>query len=275
MKRRYGGCKNISMKTYNIIKIVAIILLIIGIGIIVYPSVGNMYSKAKANRVVEDFETRVSNIKKIKNKKVSAKELQKDVPNDGINEKTGSKTVSIDYTKIDINSMYKDSKKYNNKLKKKQRDLLTTDDVFNKPALHLSKYGIYDGVYGYISIPSIDLKIPIYLGVQNNHMNYGSAHLTYTSLPIGGKNENSVLVGHTGYTGRILFDNITKLSKGATVTVVNYWGRVKYKVTKHKVVKPDDLSNYFIDENKTELVLVTCISDGYGGFNRYLLYCEK
>lgn len=275
MKRKGKHCKNVSRKTYNILKIIAIILLIIGIGIIVYPCAGNMYGKAKANSIADDFETRVSNIKKIKNKKISAKEVQKDVSNDGIDEKTGSKMVSIDYTKINIESMYKDSKTYNNKLKKKQRDLLTNDDVFNKPALHLSKYGIYDGVYGYVSIPSIDLKIPIYLGVQNNHMNYGSAHLTYTSLPLGGKDENSVLVGHTGYTGRIFFDNITKLSKGDTVTVVNYWGRVKYKVTKHKVVKPDDLSNYFIDENKTELVLVTCISDGYGGFNRYLLYCEK
>lgn len=275
MKRKGKHCKNVSIKIYNILKIIAIILLIIGIGIIVYPCAGNIYGKAKANSIADDFETRVSNIKKIKNKKVSAKEVQKDVSNDGIDEKTGSKTVSIDYTKIDIESMYKDSKSYNNKLNKKQRDLLTNDDVFNKPALHLSKYGIYDGVYGYVSIPSIDLKIPIYLGVQNNHMNYGSAHLTYTSLPLGGKDENSVLVGHTGYTGRIFFDNITKLSKGDTVTVVNYWGRVKYKVTKHKVVKPDDLSNYFIDENKTELVLVTCISDGYGGFNRYLLYCEK
>jgi sortase A len=241
--------------------ILAFVFMIAGIALVLFPPVSNSYGKYVANSIADDFDTRVENIKNIKQGKKSAKSINSD--DDG-----------IDYIKIDIDALYKDSLAYNKNLQKNQRSLLTSEDVFNKPALSLSKYGIYDGVYGYISISAINLKIPIYLGIQNNHMSYGSAHLTYTSLPIGDSPSNCVLAGHTGYVGRIFFDDIRQLKNGDTVKIVNYWGTINYKVTGNKVVAPDEADDYFITDDKANLILVTCISNDSGGFDRYLVFCQ-
>ena len=55
------------------------------------------------------------------------------------------------------------------------------------------------------------MRLPIYLGANSSNMSYGAAHMSATSLPIGGKNTNAVLAGHTGYIGRIFFDNLRNL----------------------------------------------------------------
>jgi len=88
---------------------------------------------------------------------------------------------------VDFKRLKEDSIKYNNMLKEHQRKKLTSSLSYVEPSLKLSKYGIFDGVYGYLEAPTIDMKLPIYLGTARDHLNYGAAHLTYTSLPIGGK----------------------------------------------------------------------------------------
>ena len=66
-------------------------------------------------------------------------------------------------------------------------------------------------------------------------MSYGAAHMSATSLPIGGKNTNAVLAGHTGYIGRIFFDNLRNLKIGDWVSITNYWDTLNYKVVETKV----------------------------------------
>ncbi|MBQ9673312.1 MAG: class C sortase [Ruminococcus sp.] len=250
--------------------ILATLMLIVGIGLLLFPPVSNTYGKIVAESIADDFDKRVEIIEKNKNLKKSS-----DSDNSKNNFYYDNNDDGIDYQKIDIDALYKDSKAYNKNLRENQSSLLTNDYVFEKPALYLSHYGIYDGVYGYVNIPAIDLKIPIYLGIQNDHMSYGAAHLTYTSLPIGDNNSNCVLAAHTGYVGRIFFDNIRNLKAGDNVQVVNYWNKVNYTVTGHKIIKPNEAEDIFIEENKSKLVLMTCITNNSGGFDRYLVYCEK
>jgi sortase A len=261
MKRNKGEKKPKS-KLRLTFTIIASVLLAAGLALVLFPPVSNSYGKYVANTVADNFDTRVKNIEKINSHKVDSKSIEND-------------DEGIDYTKVDVDALYKDSVAYNKNLQENQYSLLKGDYVFKKPALSLSKYGIYDGVYGYVSIAAIDLKIPIYLGVQNNHMSYGAAHLTYTSLPIGNSSSNSVLAGHTGYVGRIFFDDIRQLKNGDIVKIVNYWGTIKYKVSGSKIIKPNQADDIFIEKDKTMLTLMTCISDGKGGFNRYLVFCEK
>ena len=86
----------------------------------------------------------------------------------------------------------------------------------------MSRYGL-NNLYGYLSAPSIDLYLPVYLGANDSMMSYGAAHLSGTSLPIDEKNTNVAIAGHTGYIGRIFFDNIKRLDLGDTVSFTNYW----------------------------------------------------
>lgn len=53
---------------------------------------------------------------------------------------------------------------------------------------------------GILSIPKMDLELPIYLGATAEHLASGAAQLSQTSMPIGGENTNCVLAGHGGGT---------------------------------------------------------------------------
>ena len=94
-------------------------------------------------------------------------------------------------------------------------------------------------------------------------------------MPIGGKDTNAVLAGHTGYVGRIFFDNIRQLNIGDKVKVRTYWSKITYKVTGTKVIKPNHADDIFIHDDKDMIILMTCISNGSGGFDRYLVFCER
>ena len=178
-------------------------------------------------------------------------------------------------TTVDFDRLYSDSIAYNENLKKHQHELLTNEQSYQFPALNLSSYGITSGVYGYISAPSIGLELPIYLGGNDDNMALGTAHMTYTSLPVGGKSTNCVLSGHSGYVGRIFFDYIPSLSIGDEITVENYWDTLTYRVIDKQIHKKDESADCYITEGRDLLTLITCVSNGHGGFDRFYLICER
>ena len=239
-----------------------IILLIAGIGILLFLFISNqLYIQQAAkrcnlfdNQIIVDTKKRLD-----KNGRLT----------------DGQGNIISDYPvlfRADVERLQKDSIEYNKELKDNQFDMLVSNLSYEKPALSLSKYGIYDGVFGYIECSEINLKLPIYLGTGNNHMNYGAAHLTCTSLPIGGQNTNCVLAAHTGYIGKIMFDFVKNLSPGDTVKIKNYWSTLYYEVSKIKTVKPCEIEDIYIEEGKDLLTLVTC---NYNGSKRYVIKCER
>ena len=78
--------------------------------------------------------------------------------------------LSDSITKVDFDRLYSDSIMYNENLKKHQHELLTNEQSYQSPALNLSSYGITNGVFGYISAPTIGLELPIYLGGNDENM---------------------------------------------------------------------------------------------------------
>lgn len=252
------------------VTIIATVMLIAGIGLILFPTISNWYGKSVAKDISNTFDQSVSN---------QMDGSFRDAKKKGIVDDEGYLTEgSLDYPiyfKADIERLKRDSIEYNEMLKTKQREKLTDEIAYEQPSLKLSEYGIFNGVYGYVEAPAIDMKLPIYLGTGRNHMEYGSAHLTYTSLPIGGKDTNCVLAGHTGYVGRIFFDNIRNLKIGDEVKVKNYWSTLKYSVTETKVITPKQMDDIFLKEGKDMVILMTCIKNDSGEFDRYLVFCER
>ena len=149
------------------------------------------------------------------------------------------------------------------------------NDTYSQAAVNLEDYGITDGIYGYVTAETINMRLPIYLGANSSNMSYGAAHMSATSLPIGGKNTNAVLAGHTGYIGRIFFDNLRNLKIGDRVSITNYWDTLNYKVVETKVNKPNESGDCYLQKDKDLLTMFTCISDGNGGFDRYYVICER
>ena len=172
----------------------------------------------------------------------------------------------------DLNALHRDSVAYNKGLINHQGTVDTSD--YTKAALKMSDYGL-SNFYCYLSIPSIDMYLPVYLGANDDMMSCGAAHLAGTSLPVDMKDTNVALAGHTGYIGRIFFDNIRRLDIGDTVTIHNYWESINYKVIDYKVVKPNQTADIYIQNGRQLLTLITCIKSKGEGFDRYLVICEK
>lgn len=240
-----------------------------------FPTISNTIGKSIANSAIEQFNKMIGNVVTDKNLQEALE--KKEINNEGYPiDSSGNRTSDTPVLfKADLDRLYQDSIVYNENLKNNQYTLLVDDYSYVNSSISLSDYGIYTGIYGYISAPTIDMQLPIYLGASNYNMSCGAAHLTYTSLPLGGESTNCVIAGHTGYFGRIFFDNIRNLSIGDEVRLTNFWYTINYKVVDTKIYKPNQSKVIFIDTNRDLLTMLTCISDGDGGFNRYCVICER
>lgn len=152
---------------------------------------------------------------------------------------------------------------------------LTCAYDYQVPSFRLSDYGLTSEVFGAISIPRINLEMPIFLGATDGNMAAGAAVLSQTSLPIGGENTNSVIAGHRGYNGASYFRYIPDLQIGDEVIITNLWERLTYRVAETKIIAPDEVNEILIQEGKDLVTLVTCHPYASGGKQRYLVICER
>lgn len=146
---------------------------------------------------------------------------------------------------------------------------------FETPAFFLRDYGLEDEVFGVISIPAIELSMPIYLGANRENMAIGAAAMTETSLPIGTPNSNAVICGHRGWNGASYFLHIDKIQIGDTVTITNLWEELEYKVVGTRIITPYDLDSIKIQDGKEMITLLSCHPVASGGKQRYLVFCER
>ena len=147
--------------------------------------------------------------------------------------------------------------------------------AYENPSFDLTEYGVEDGVIGVLTIPSIDLEMPIYLGATYEHMAKGATHLSQTSLPIGGENTNCVIAGHRGWQGAPYFLYLDKIVVGDEVTITNLWETLTYKVCEIRVIEPNDIDAVLIQPERDMLTLITCHPYASGGRYRLVIYCER
>ncbi len=119
-----------------------------------------------------------------------------------------------------------------------------------------------DGLMGYISIPAIDVDLPIYHGTKAETLEDGVGHLQPTSLPVGGKGTHAVLSAHTGVAGRKLFTDLNQLAKGDEFYIRVLNKTLAYKVDDIRTVLPEDVSSLSIERDKDYVTLVTCTPYG-------------
>lgn len=118
------------------------------------------------------------------------------------------------------------------------------------------------GIMGYITIPKIDVQLPIYHGTSAEVLNVAVGHLQGSSLPIGGVNNHTVISAHRGLPSAKLFSDLDRLDIGDTfeITVLNEV--LKYSIDEINVVTPDDLSKIQIIEDRDLVTLITCTPYG-------------
>lgn len=208
----------------KILIFLAIVLIGIGVSLLCFPHVSNFVYEQGVERDKEEFVEKISNEE---------------------NETTFDK-------------LYKDLQEKNEKLYSDMQNNLIDPFSYEQSAIDLSQYGIEDDVIGYISIPKMNIELPILLGANSANMRKGAVHLTETSYPIGGINTNSVIAAHRGYGKAILFRYIERLQSGDEIFIKNFKEELTYVVYETKIIEPDDVSELKIQEGEDIITLITC-----------------
>ena len=132
----------------------------------------------------------------------------------------------------------------------------------------------FNEIIGYIEIPKIDVKLPIYHGSNESVLTKGAAHLPNSSFPIGGASNHTVLTAHTGYPTQVFFDNLTELESGDLIFINVLDRQLTYSVVEQNIVEPEDISHLQIDEKKDLISLVTCYPYGINS-HRLIVTAER
>ena len=226
----------------KLIRIIAVILLIVGIGFFAYPIALRVVFNMQADKAIVQFESIITD------------ELQ-----------TNN---ALPYAEL-RKAMFA----YNEELYLSGQSGLIDQLSYEEPDFFLSDYGIDSDILAYITIPSIDVKLPIYNGASMENMAKGAAYLANTSLPVGGDNTNCVIAAHTRYKGIHMFKRITELEIGDEIYITNLWETLVYKVVETKVIDPKDSRNIYIQTGRSLVTLSTC-HPYPKNYQRYLVYAE-
>jgi len=115
---------------------------------------------------------------------------------------------------------------------------------------------------GYVEIPRIDVKLPIYHGTSEEVLSRGTGHLNESSLPIGRNSMHTVLTGHRGLPSATLFTHLDKMEKGDVFYIHSLDKVPIYKVEQIKVVLPEEIDDLLVVKDQDYATLLTCTPYG-------------
>ena len=213
------------MKLFKISDVLLSFLFVVGLSLLLYPTVSNYWNSFRQTKAVASYEQEVANLK--------ADEYQK---------------------------IWDDAVQFNQKLvaKGKFNKLTITEEQEYNTLLNV------DGtaMMGFISIPSINVYLPIYHGVSDEVLQVAIGHLNWSSLPTGGTSTHCVVSGHRGLPSAKLFTDLNKLIEGDVFSIHVLDKTLTYEVDQIKIVEPFQTNDLKIVEGEDYVTLVTCTPYG-------------
>lgn len=206
------------------VKVILIVTFIIGLFILLYPSVSQYINSFNQSTVITDYDKMFINNK------------------------------DVDYTE-DFNKAYA----YNAELAKLRYPLAQYEKLSGYDELINVNN---TGMMGYISINKIKVEIPIYHTTDKDVLNVAVGHLEGSSLPVGGKGSHSVLSAHRGLPSAKLFTDLNKIEIGDVFEITVLDKKLTYQVDQIRVVEPNDVTELRINENEDYVTLMTCTPYG-------------
>lgn len=202
-----------------------IALLLIGMGILLYPTFSNWWNSMHSTQAVASYIEAVEDM--------TAKE----------------RALMLEAAKV-----------YNERIAKAGIAYTLTDAELAEYMSILDITGT--GIMGYIQIPSIGVNLPIYHTTEESVLQSGVGHLAGTSLPIGGENNHAALSGHRGLPSARLFTDLDRVREGDIFTVTVFDHTVTYMVDQIRIVLPHEVDDLRIEEGEDYCTLITCTPYG-------------
>ena len=203
--------------------VVIIIVLLVGVGVLAYPAISNYVSQKNGSYAIQEYEVAV-----------------------------------VELNETAIEAAWDEAEKYNESL---------AGQPVHDPFLEGTGMAMLDNYneilsinerMGYVEIPKISVKLPVYHGTSNEVLQNNVGHLEGSSMPIGGAGTHSVLTGHTGLTHAKIFTDLIELEEGDLFYIHVLNKTLVYKIDQIKVIEPDTTDDLRRADEKDYCTLLTC-----------------
>lgn len=197
----------------------------IGLSLLLYPTLSDYYNSLHQTRAIADYTQQVSQMDE------------------------GS-----------YDAIWEAAVAYNRNLNQQADSLALPDE---KKAEYEQQLNIgSDGLMGYLEILSIDVKLPVYHGTEENVLQTALGHIEGTSLPVGGPGTHCVISGHRGLPSAKLLTDLDKVVVGDTFLLQILEETLTYEVDQILIVEPDQIEALRVEPEKDYCTLVTCTPYG-------------
>lgn len=207
------------------INLILVIFLILGISLLLYPSIADLYNANKSTKIINEYNDSI--------KALSEKEIE---------------------------DVFNKAKNYNQRLIKKRfsQDMSPSE---LKEYNSMLKFGANEAM-AMVDIPSINIRLPIFHGTDEVTLQSALGHIEWTSLPVGGESTHCVITGHRGLVSARLFTDLDQLIPGDVFTIRVLNRELFYKVDEITIVEPHEINNILIEKGKDYTTLLTCTPYG-------------
>lgn len=209
----------------NLVTIILFGMIVVGLGLIAYPSVADWWNSFHQTRAVAAYASKIADMSHEEYDKIlnEAAEYNKQIAETGVRWQMSDEEIQ----------------EYNSIL-----DITGT------------------GIMAYIDIPKIHVQLPIYHGTDVTILQIAVGHITGSSLPVGGETSHCIVSGHRGLPSAKLFSDLDELVVGDLWTVNVLDQTLTYEVDQIRVVLPTDLKYLEMEDGKDYCTLVTCTPYG-------------
>ena len=209
--------------------ILFILLMLIGAGILLYPTISNFWNEYLHHRMINAYSDEVSEL--------SDEEKDK-LLEDAIEYNRQHKVNTI----MDA---FSDENEY--VLTHPYDTMLAVDDT---------------GMMCYLEIPRLSEKMVVFHGVAAKTLEKGVGHIEGTSLPVGGESTHTVMSAHRGLPSAKLFTDLDQIVVGDQFYVHVLDEHLAYEVDQINTVLPEETSLLDIEPGQDLATLVTCTPYG-------------
>ncbi|MBE6541125.1 MAG: class C sortase [Ruminococcaceae bacterium] len=197
---------------------------LIGISVLLYPSISNYWNSKTQSRAIVDYESVLDNL-----------------------------------TKEDYTALFQAAYDYNAALYETEYPLR---DYKNVTGYNDTLKVTENGVIAYVKIEKIGVELPVYHGTSDEVLNKGVGHLEGSSLPVGGESTHSVMSAHRGLPSSKLFTDLDRLEIGDTFQITVLDQILTCQIDQIKVITPREIEDLKIIDGKDFCTLFTCTPYG-------------
>lgn len=217
----------------KVINISIIIFFIIGLSLLLYPTVANQWNTYRQSKLMSNYEEQIEEMQSSGEVDMEAEWEKAEAYNEALLPTILPDSFAIAEAKQEEDKTYTSS---------------------------LNLMG--DGMMGKVVIPKIDVNLPVFHYTTKEVLENGVGHLEGSSLPIGGESSHSVLSAHRGLPSASLFTDLDQLELGDHFLIYVLDDVLCYEVDQVKVVEPKETEDLSVEDGKDLMTLFTCTPYG-------------